>query len=117
MADSSGTDSYPSSWKKAPFIKNSFVRWLLIVGGAIYLAAINDPEWKEISYYINNADISQINGFVANAEQIYDSMAQDKKVLNGVIRFILASDIGKAMVQENIDKALVLEVLQQSLER
>ena len=39
MADSSGTDSYPSSWKKAPFIKNSFVRWLLIVGGAIYLAA------------------------------------------------------------------------------
>ncbi len=62
-------------------------------------------------------DISQINGFVANAEQIYDSMAQDKKVLNGVIRFILASDIGKAMVQENIDKALVLEVLQQSLER
>ena len=62
-------------------------------------------------------DISQINGFVANAEQIYDSMAQDKKVLNGVIRFILASDIGKAMVHENIDKALILEVLQQSLER
>ena len=54
---------------------------------------------------------------MGNAEQIYDSMAQDKKVLNGVIRFILASDIGKAMVQENIDKALVLEVLQQSLER
>ena len=62
-------------------------------------------------------DISQINGFVANAEQIYDSMAQDKKVVNGVIRFILASDIGKAIVHENIDKALILEVLQQSLER
>ena len=54
---------------------------------------------------------------MANAEQIYDSKAQDKKVLNGVIRFILANDIGKAMIQENIDKALVLEVLQQSLER
>ena len=39
MANSSETDSYPSSWKKAPFIENSFVRWLLIVGGAIYLAA------------------------------------------------------------------------------
>ena len=62
-------------------------------------------------------DISQINGFVGNAEQIYDLMAQDKKVVNGVIRFILASDIGKAMVHENIDKALILEVLQQSLER
>ena len=73
---------------------------------------------REHYHSINLAtDISQINGFVANAEQIYDSMAQDKKVLNGVIRFILASDIGKAMVQENIDKALVLEVLQQSLER
>jgi len=34
-----------------------------------------------------------------------------------VIRFILASNIGKDIVQENIDKALVLEVLQQSLER
>ena len=56
---------------------------------------------REHYHSINLAtDISQINGFVANAEQIYDSMAQDKKVLNGVIRFILASDIGKAMVRE-----------------
>ena len=39
MTDSSGTETYHSSWKKAPFIKNSFVRWLIIVGGAIYLAA------------------------------------------------------------------------------
>ena len=73
---------------------------------------------REHYHSINVAtDISQINGFVGNAGQIYDLMAQDKKVVNGVIRFILASDIGKAMVHENIDKALILEVLQQSLER
>jgi len=73
---------------------------------------------REHYHSINVAtDISQINGFVGNADQIYDLMAQDKKVVNGVIRFILASDIGKAMVHENIDKALILEVLQQSLER
>ncbi|NCX91113.1 MAG: hypothetical protein EBX03_05735 [Rhodobacteraceae bacterium] len=73
---------------------------------------------REHYHSINVAtDIFQINGFVGNAEQIYDLMAQDKKVVNGVIRFILASDIGKAMVHENIDKALILEVLQQSLER
>ena len=39
MTDSSVSETYPSSWKKAPFIQNSFVRWLIIVGGAIYLAA------------------------------------------------------------------------------
>ena len=54
---------------------------------------------------------------MGNADQIYDLMTQDKKVVNGVIRFILASDIGKAIVHDNIDKALILEVLQQSLER
>ena len=61
-------------------------------------------------------DISQINGFVGNTERIYELMAQDKKVVNGVIRFILASDIGKAMVQENVSKDLIIEVLQDSLE-
>ena len=39
MTDSSGSETYPTIWKKAPFIKNSFVRWFIIVGGAIYLAA------------------------------------------------------------------------------
>ena len=62
-------------------------------------------------------DISQINGFVGNKERIYDLMAQDKKVVNGVIRFILARDIGKTMVQENVSKDLIIEVLQDSLER
>ena len=62
-------------------------------------------------------DISQINGFVGNTERIYELMAQDKKVVNGVIRFILASDIGKAMVQENVSKDLIIEVLQDSFER
>ena len=40
-------------------------------------------------------------------------MAQDEKLLNGVIRFILASDIGKAMVRENVSKDLIIEVLQE----
>jgi 3-dehydroquinate synthetase len=44
-------------------------------------------------------------------------MAQDKKVVKGVIRFIFATDIGKAIVQENVSKSLILEVLQNSLER
>ena len=62
-------------------------------------------------------DISQINGFGGTAERIYELMAQDKKVVKGVIRFILATDIGKAIVQENVSKSLILEVLQNSLER
>ena len=54
---------------------------------------------------------------MGTAEHIYELMAQDKKVVKGVIRFILASDIGKAVVQENVSKSLILEVLQGSLER
>ena len=63
------------------------------------------------------AEINYLKSFVGNTERIYDLMAQDKKVVNGVIRFILASDIGKAMVQENVSKDLIIEVLQDSLER
>ena len=64
-----------------------------------------------------STDISQLSGIVVNTERIYELMAQDKKVVNGVIRFILASEIGKAMVQENISKDLIIEVLQDSLKR
>ena len=33
------TKPYPQSWKKPRFIKNPFLRWALITGAAIYLAA------------------------------------------------------------------------------
>ncbi len=38
MSDAAGT-SYPTRWKKPPFIKNSLLRWSIIVGSAVYLAA------------------------------------------------------------------------------
>ena len=39
MEDLLANKDYPNDWKKAPFIKNGFLRWLIIVGAAIYLAA------------------------------------------------------------------------------
>jgi len=69
MADSSGTDSYPSNWKKAPFIKNSFVRWLLIVGGAIYLAA---------ALGTMNIDIERVKEGLPRAQRFLDSFFSTK---------------------------------------
>ena len=39
MEDLLANKEYPNNWRKAPFIKNGFLRWLIIVGAAIYLAA------------------------------------------------------------------------------
>ena len=39
MKNLSPTLNYPSIWKKAPFIKNDFLRWLLFISVALYLAA------------------------------------------------------------------------------
>ena len=64
MTDSSETGSYPSSWKKAPFIKNSFVRWLIIVGGAIYLAA---------ALGTMNIDLERVKEGLPRAQRFLDS--------------------------------------------
>ena len=59
--------------------------------------------------------LSNLNGLLPSAEDLFDLMEQDKKVTNGELRFVLARDIGEAFVAANVDKETVLEILSEQL--
>ena len=59
-------------------------------------------------------DISEINGSLPESEALLLLMAQDKKVVDGKLNFILAKDIGRSFVTSDVDKGIVLSVLNDS---
>ncbi|NOX72241.1 MAG: 3-dehydroquinate synthase [Alphaproteobacteria bacterium] len=61
-------------------------------------------------------DLSDIAGELPDADGLLALMAQDKKVQDGKLRFILARDIGDSFVAENVDLAVVKSVLTEALE-
>jgi len=61
-------------------------------------------------------DLSDIEGDLPDAETLLDLMGQDKKVVDGELRFILARGIGEAFVTADVPKALVLTLLREALE-
>jgi 3-dehydroquinate synthase len=46
-----------------------------------------------------------------DTKKLIRAMAQDKKVLNGQVRFVLLKSIGEAVIAEDVDPAVVEEVL------
>ena len=60
-------------------------------------------------------DLSDIDGDLPSAEVLTDLMGQDKKVVDGKLRFILAKDIGVSFVTSEVDKLDVINVLQHAL--
>ena len=60
-------------------------------------------------------DIAEIPGELPDAEGLLGLMAQDKKVLDGKLRFILARGIGDAFVADEVDPATVRAVLAEAL--
>lgn len=61
------------------------------------------------------ARLSDIPGRLPGAGELVRLMRQDKKVLDGTIRFILTHDIGQAFVSTSVDPADVEELLAQEL--
>ncbi|MGV6805540.1 MAG: 3-dehydroquinate synthase [Ruegeria sp.] len=61
-------------------------------------------------------DLADIPGDLPAADTLVDLMAQDKKVIDGQLRFILARGIGKAFVTTDVPREAVLSVLQDALE-
>ena len=59
-------------------------------------------------------DISEINGSLPESEALLLLMAQDKKVVDGKLNFILAKDIGRSFVTPDVDRSIVLSVLNDS---
>jgi 3-dehydroquinate synthase len=59
-------------------------------------------------------DIADIEGDLPDAAGLLDLMGQDKKVVDGQLRFILARGIGDAFVTGDVPKDVLLDVLRDS---
>jgi 3-dehydroquinate synthase len=60
-------------------------------------------------------DLSDIPGDLPTAEALVTLMGQDKKVVDGKLRFILARGIGQAFVADDVPGDAVLKVLRDAL--
>lgn len=60
-------------------------------------------------------DMADIDGALPGPEALLDLMGQDKKVLDGQLRFILARGIGSAFVTGDVPRAEVLTLLRDAL--
>jgi len=60
-------------------------------------------------------DVKDISGDLPNAETLLDLMGQDKKVVDGNLRFILARGIGDAFVTGDVPRDAVLNLLKDAL--
>ena len=60
-------------------------------------------------------DLRDIEGDLPNAETLLGLMGQDKKVVAGQLRFILAREIGDAFITSDVPRDVVLSVLKDAL--
>ena len=62
-------------------------------------------------------DLKDIEGELPDADVLLDLMGQDKKVVDGQLRFILARGIGEAFVTADVPRDVVRQLLQEELAR
>ncbi|MGB2202093.1 MAG: 3-dehydroquinate synthase [Pseudooceanicola atlanticus] len=60
-------------------------------------------------------DLADIPGDLPDAETLYALMGQDKKVVDGQIRFIMARSIGEAFVTSDVPRDVVIDLLSDAL--
>ena len=61
------------------------------------------------------ADLGDIPGELPGPEALIDLMGQDKKVIDGQLRLILARGIGQAFVEDQVSRDVLLNVLEDAL--
>ena len=61
-------------------------------------------------------DLCDIAGELPDADTLLELMGQDKKVVDGKLRFILARGIGEAFVTSDVDPEMVRDLLQEALD-
>ncbi|MEO0865242.1 MAG: 3-dehydroquinate synthase, partial [Pseudomonadota bacterium] len=59
--------------------------------------------------------LADIPGDLPGAAALLDLMGQDKKVIDGKLRFVLARGIGEAFVTSDVPREAVLDVLEEAL--
>ena len=62
-------------------------------------------------------DLADISGDLPDAESLLALMGQDKKVVDGKLRFILARGIGEAFITSDVPSEQVLKVLSDQLQQ
>ncbi len=62
-------------------------------------------------------DLADIGGDLPDAAALVSLMGQDKKVIDGKLRFVLARGIGKAFVADGVPPDLVTGLLQEALDQ
>ena len=62
-------------------------------------------------------EVADILGDLPDADALLDLMGQDKKVIDGRLRFILARGIGDAFVADDVPRDMVRDVLAEALAR
>ena len=62
-------------------------------------------------------DLADIPGDLPDSETLINLMGQDKKVVDGTLRFIMARGIGQAFVTSEVDLGVVRSVLEDALSR
>ena len=62
-------------------------------------------------------DLADISGDLPHADRLLRLMGQDKKVVDGQLRFVLARGIGAAFVTGSVDPGVVRNVLTEALSR
>lgn len=60
-------------------------------------------------------DLSDIPGDLPDAQALVDLMGQDKKVIDGQLRFIMARGIGEAFVTSDVPRDAVVDLLKDAL--
>jgi 3-dehydroquinate synthase len=60
-------------------------------------------------------DLREIPGVLPDADELLRLMGQDKKVVDGRLRFVLARGIGQAFAGAEVDNADVLTLLRDAL--
>lgn len=81
------------------------------------LCAQEDP--SRLRAHLRNmgtkVDLADIPGDLPDAEALFELMGQDKKVVDGKIRFIMARGIGEAFVTSDVPRDIVLTLLRDAL--
>ena len=89
----------------------------LEVSSKMGLCSQEDP--SRLRAFLKNmemkTDLSDIDGVLPDAEALVDLMGQDKKVLDGQLRFILTRGIGSAFVTSDVSRELIVDVLDEAL--
>ncbi|MDA7551104.1 phosphonate ABC transporter, permease protein PhnE, partial [Rhodobacteraceae bacterium] len=102
MQTKSQDSAYPTVWKKSPFIKNDFLRWLIFLCIALYLAA---------ALGTMDIDLNRIKEGLPRAQRFLDSFFPPNFADNrGVVWEGIAESIWMAIISTVAGIALSIPV-------